>query len=143
HAVVVRGGDWDSGDLEVLGGMLGATRISMTIEEHGAGRQLVRFRCRAKCSAKGLVLALLFASISVCAAYDHGRVISAILGGVALLIAVGILEECATIDVPAAFETFWADSRRAPLLSGKRSQSKDKILPQQTRGPLATKPQGQ
>jgi glycosyltransferase involved in cell wall biosynthesis len=133
HAVVVRGGDWDSWDLEVLGGMLGATRISMTIEEHGAGRQLVRFRCRAKCSAKGLVLTLLFASIAVCAAYDHGLLISAILGGVALLIAVGILEECATIDVPAAFETFWAHSRRAPLLSGKRLQSKDKILRQQTR----------
>jgi GT2 family glycosyltransferase len=119
RAVVLRGGDWDSWDLEVRGGMLGATRILMTIEEHGAGRQLVRFRCRPKCSAKGLVLVLLFASISACAAYDHSRVISAILGGVALLIAVRMLEECATIDVLSAFEKSASAVRKAPLSEGQ------------------------
>jgi len=61
------------------------------------------------------VLVLLFASISACAAYDHSRVISAVLGGVALLIAVGMLEECATIDVLGAFEKSASAVRNAAL----------------------------
>jgi hypothetical protein len=100
--------------------MLGATRIFMTIEEHGAGRQLVRIRCRPKCSARGLVLVLLFASISACAAYGHSHIVSVILGGVALLIAVGMLQECATIDILSAFDKS-ASAVKNATLSGRQN----------------------
>ncbi|WP_428939315.1 glycosyltransferase [Fontivita pretiosa] len=43
-AVVLRGGDYDRWDLELRAGMAGASRIHMTVEEHGGGKQLVRFR---------------------------------------------------------------------------------------------------
>ena len=43
-ARVRAGGDFDRWDLEVRDGSLGAVRILMAIEEHGAGRQLLRFR---------------------------------------------------------------------------------------------------
>lgn len=39
-----RGGDYDRWDLEVRGGTLGAARVLMAIEEHGMGKQLVRYR---------------------------------------------------------------------------------------------------
>lgn len=44
-AVVRAGGDYDSWDLEVRGGLLGKARLRMAVEEHGAGKQqvLVRF----------------------------------------------------------------------------------------------------
>jgi O-antigen biosynthesis protein len=42
--VVIRGGDWDTWDLEIRTGLLGGVRVLMTHEEHGRGRQLVRFR---------------------------------------------------------------------------------------------------
>lgn len=42
--VLARGGDWDAWDLEVRTGTFGAVRVLMTHEEHGRGRQLVRFR---------------------------------------------------------------------------------------------------
>jgi GT2 family glycosyltransferase len=44
-AVVRAGGDYDSWDLEVRGGLLGKVRLRMAVEEHGAGKQqvLVRF----------------------------------------------------------------------------------------------------
>jgi hypothetical protein len=42
-AVVVRGGDYDRWDLQVRGGVLGAARVRMTIEEHGSGKQLMRY----------------------------------------------------------------------------------------------------
>jgi GT2 family glycosyltransferase len=40
----VRGGRYDRWDLEVRGGLLGATRMLATVEEHGQGRQLLRLK---------------------------------------------------------------------------------------------------
>jgi len=68
----------------------------MAIEEHGAGKQLVRFRSWPVCSAKGLVLALLFAILSTGAALDHAWTVTAMLGVVAILLALRTLLECAT-----------------------------------------------
>src|SRR5439155_921310 len=41
---VFRGGDFDRWDLEVQGSMFGKARLRTAVEEHGLGRQLVRFR---------------------------------------------------------------------------------------------------
>ncbi len=46
-----RGGDFDSWDLEVVGGIAGRARIVMAIEEHGGGRQLVRCRIEPRFSS--------------------------------------------------------------------------------------------
>ena len=42
--VVFSGGDYERWDLYVRGGMLGSMRLRVAVEEHGAGRQLVRIR---------------------------------------------------------------------------------------------------
>src|SRR5262249_17374393 len=55
-ARVVRGGDFDRWDFEVRGGLLGGARTRMTVEEHGAGRQLIRFRSWPRASTVALVL---------------------------------------------------------------------------------------
>ena len=44
--LVSRGGDYDDWDLEVRAGGLSAVRIVLAVEEHGQGRQMVRFRAR-------------------------------------------------------------------------------------------------
>ena len=95
-ACVLRGGDYDRWDLEVRGGILGTARTLMAIEEHGAGKQLVRFRSWPVCSAKGLVPALLFAILSTGAALDHAWTVTAMLGVVAILLVLRTLLECAT-----------------------------------------------
>jgi GT2 family glycosyltransferase len=41
-AAVFAGGSWDPWDLHLRGGLLGAARLRMGVEEHGGGRQLVR-----------------------------------------------------------------------------------------------------
>jgi hypothetical protein len=51
---VFRGGDFDRWDLTVKGGMLGAMRILMAVEEHGLGQQMVRFRVWPRYSSGGL-----------------------------------------------------------------------------------------
>jgi hypothetical protein len=93
---VLRGGDYDRWDLEVRGGILGTARMCIATEEPGAGRQLVRFRLWPRYSAKGLVLTLLFAVLSTGAALDHAWAASAMLGVVAMLLALRTLQECGT-----------------------------------------------
>jgi O-antigen biosynthesis protein len=58
-AIVQRGGVYDGWDLHVRGGMFGAGRLLAAVEEHGAGRQLIRFRWRPQIRAASLVLILL------------------------------------------------------------------------------------
>jgi len=44
RAAVIKGGDFDSWDLEIRVGLFGMVRMIMGIEEHGGGRQMVLFR---------------------------------------------------------------------------------------------------
>jgi hypothetical protein len=92
---VRRGGDYDRWDLEVRGGLFGAARILMTLEEHGAGRQLMRFRSWPKCSTRGLLLISLFAVLAAGAIFDHTWHSATILGSVAVLLASRMFQECA------------------------------------------------
>jgi len=92
---VRRGGEYDRWDLEIRGGALGAVRLRMAIEEHGAGRQFVRFRLWPRCSPVGLGLAILSASLAAGAALDQAWAASAILGVAALLVALRMLQDCA------------------------------------------------
>jgi hypothetical protein len=95
NAPVLRGGEFDTWDLEVRGGIFGSVRTLMAIEEHGAGRQLVRFRAWPKISPAGILLFLFLATLAGWAAIDHSWQASAILGGMTLLIAWRIFQESA------------------------------------------------
>jgi len=64
----VRGGDFDRWDLEVRGGLLGGVRVRHTVEEHGGGRQLVRFKVFPKVSNLALVLPVVLLVLGVLAA---------------------------------------------------------------------------
>jgi GT2 family glycosyltransferase len=92
---VVRGGDYDRWDLEVRGGLLGSARTLMTIEEHGAGKQLIRFRSWPKCSKKGLALIGLCAALAVGSAVDQAWPSAIILGFGVVLLASRAFQECA------------------------------------------------
>jgi hypothetical protein len=69
-ALVERGGDFDRWDLRVRGGLLGSARVLSTVEEHGAGRQLVRLKVWPRVAPKAAGLALLFALLAVAAWRD-------------------------------------------------------------------------
>ncbi|MDQ3817052.1 MAG: glycosyltransferase [Acidobacteriota bacterium] len=95
RAVVLRGGSYDPWDLEVRGGILGGTRVRMSIEEHGGGKQLVRFLLRGRNSVKWNFLVVLLAVISYQAALDRAWVACGVLGVMALLLGLRTLLECA------------------------------------------------
>jgi hypothetical protein len=90
-----RGGDYDRWDLEVRGGLFGAVRLLATTEEHGAGKQLVRFRLWPKFSVQGLALILLLLAGAVGAVWDHAWLAAALLVLIAALPACRMLQECA------------------------------------------------
>ena len=93
-AVSLRGGDYDRWDLEVRSGRLGTARTLMAVEEHGGGKQLLRFRTWPRCSSAGAVVIALFAFLGAGAALDHAWVASGVLGAVAAALALRALLEC-------------------------------------------------
>jgi hypothetical protein len=92
----LRGGDFDHWDLEVRGGLFGAARLRMAIEEHGAGKQFLRFRSWPRCSLPGVTLGLIFVALSIGAGLDHCWAACVLLGGSGLLAAWRTLQECAS-----------------------------------------------
>jgi preprotein translocase subunit SecY len=79
----------------VSDGILGGVRLLMTIEEHGGGKQLVRFRCWPKATVPGASMVALFSGLGVLAGafQNWGGLI--ILGGIALVTGIGVLVDCA------------------------------------------------
>jgi len=94
-AIFLRGGDFDRWDLEIQGGVLSAVRLLMAVEEHGLGRQLVRFRLWPRCSPAALVLTLLCAALATGAALGQAWAVSAVLGLVTLMLGLRTFQECA------------------------------------------------
>ncbi len=96
RTVVLRGGDYDRWDLELRGGLMGSVRVLMAVEEHGGGKQFVRFRTWPRCSSAGVVTALLFAALSACAAFGHAWMACGVLNVIALLLMIRIVKECSS-----------------------------------------------
>jgi GT2 family glycosyltransferase len=94
-AVVLRGGHYDRWDLEVRGGMLGCARLFTVMEEHGAGKQLLRVRSWPRFSWLSLSLILPFAGMALFAVYDHALSVGLILGAITESFILRTFYECA------------------------------------------------
>jgi len=92
--VPIRGGDYDRWDIECRGGMLGSARLRHTIEEHGAGRQLVRYRVWPRVSWFGLGLPLLLGLVAALALHDGAHLVAVALGLLAASLGAHALWEC-------------------------------------------------
>jgi len=75
-AITISGGDYDRWDFEVRGGLLGSSRARVAVEEHGAGRQLVRMRWWPRASRLGLAFCALCLGLLAAAALSHARPIA-------------------------------------------------------------------
>ena len=91
---VRRGGDWDRWDLEVLGGALGATRLIVAVEDHGAGRQFVRYRWWPSAAGSVLVLVAGLGGLSLAALLSGAEAAAAVLGVAAGGLALRTSRQC-------------------------------------------------
>jgi len=91
---VLRGAEHDAWDLEVRGGILGAARVLMGLEDHPGGKQLIRLRWWPQVPARGPLLALGFAGLTVAATRASPWVPAIFLGVGTLLPALHMVEQC-------------------------------------------------
>ena len=92
---VVHGDDYAGWDLEIRGGVLGAFRTTMAVENHNGGAQLVRLRAHPKIfPPAGWLIALLLA-FAGWAALDEAWSAAQILAVCASVLASGVLASCA------------------------------------------------
>jgi len=100
--VPILGGDFDRWDIEVRGGMLGSARLRHTVEEHGAGRQLLRHRVAPRPSWVGVVLPIVFAALTFEALNQTAWFAASVLGCATVLVAArGIFESGCSLDAIA------------------------------------------
>jgi len=86
--IVTAGGDYEAWDLEARGGLLGGARVLMATEEHGAGKQLLRFSVWPRWSVLGIFPAIVFAAISLGAFSDEAMFVG-LLTALAAVVLVG------------------------------------------------------
>jgi GT2 family glycosyltransferase len=94
HTSVVRGGNFDAWDLLTRGGLLGAVRIHMAIEEHPSGKQLLLFRLWFACSHAGLILIALFGTGATVATLKQAWLAGTLLAASAGLLGGATVLEC-------------------------------------------------
>ena len=92
---VSRGGEYDRWDLQVRGGLFGAVRLRMAVEEHGAGRQLARVRSWPRLSRGALALAVVMAALAVAAGLDGAWPAALALASGAGALVVTAVRDCA------------------------------------------------
>lgn len=80
-----RGADFDRWDLQIRGGLAGSARVCLGVEEHGAGRQMLRWRIGPAVSWFVLLFAVLLLALA-CLAARAGSRAAALIGAAATLI---------------------------------------------------------
>jgi hypothetical protein len=93
-AVTRSGGDWDSWDLHVRGGLLGGARLRFGIEEHGGGRQLVRVRSWPHAPVAAVVVGLLAAGLALLGTFTDADAVTYALALIAALLLWRVIYEC-------------------------------------------------
>jgi GT2 family glycosyltransferase len=87
-AALDAGGDYDRWDMQARGGIFGSARLRMAAEEHGGGRQFVRFRVWPRASRAALWLAAILAALAAGAVVWDDALPAAMLGSLAALVVV-------------------------------------------------------
>ena len=95
-SVIRSGGDWDRWDLQVRAGLLGVARLRIAIEEHGAGRQLVRVRSWPRAPMTSILLGALAALVATLALVSDADALTILLGVLAASLVARLLYECGT-----------------------------------------------
>ncbi|WP_281166856.1 glycosyltransferase [Segetibacter koreensis] len=97
QARVKRGGDFDRWDIQTRNGFFSTAKGVLTIEEHGAQKQYLKFRYWVNYSKTGISLIILSALIAVFAALDHSWVVSFIIAGLTIGLIGKYVFDCASV----------------------------------------------
>jgi GT2 family glycosyltransferase len=92
-AIVRRGGDFDAWDLELRGGLFGALRATVAVEEHGAGKQLVRLAARVRVPRLAWLAVAGLGALAAGALLDTAWAAGVLLAGAAAMVAAAVARD--------------------------------------------------
>jgi GT2 family glycosyltransferase len=116
-AVVRRGGNFDCWDLEIRSGLLGSARLRMVVEEHGQGRQLVRWKVSPQCSGIGFAVLSGLIAISFGAGMARAWTACTTVTMMGLMVGLSVLQEC-DAATELVLRTIGVGRSSAQLVSG-------------------------
>jgi GT2 family glycosyltransferase len=90
-----RGNEFDSWDLELQPSIMARARCRLGLEEHGGGRQLLRFAIKASPAPVPGIITLILAFLAAAAATDQAETAAIILASLALLSLLLTMSSCA------------------------------------------------
>ena len=93
HNKVKKGSDYDRWDIQSRSGLFALVRTLVTIEEHGMGKQYLKFKLRLLVSMFGLAVFLLLVLLTYLAFLSQAIISAAFLGASALLLGLKIIAD--------------------------------------------------
>jgi GT2 family glycosyltransferase len=99
-ALIRQGGDFDRWDLSVIGGPFGRARALLAVEEHGGGRQYLRFRVWP--AVRRAPFLIFVAALATAAFLDHAWLAGQVLGTATLVLLGATLRECGSAQAEIA-----------------------------------------
>ena len=94
------GDGFDRWDLEVRAGLLARARLRTAVEEHGEGRQLVRFRLTPRLTRIAVLLLAMFGLATSGAALNHAMVAAGLMGCTLFVVAaLAVVEMSAAMGI--------------------------------------------
>ncbi len=115
---VKRGGDFDDWDLQASNGLFAKSKGILTIEEHGGGKQFLRFRSRSSFTLTTWILVTAMTGFIVFAAMENEYLVSAVIGFVLAVTVVRSFYEAVT-SLNSLFIAFNEADPKEPLESVK------------------------
>lgn len=91
--IVLCGSEYDRWDIQVRGGMFGAARLLMAIEDHGAGSQYVRTRISPRWRLGAQIVVVIFSALAVAAFSEKAWTAGAVCGFWAALFAIWAIRQ--------------------------------------------------
>jgi O-antigen biosynthesis protein len=113
-AIVSRGGDYDRWDLEARKSFIGAVRIRLGLEEHGAGRQLVRVHVAPSFSSAALGLVVVLGLASLVASLSHAYAAAILIAMTAVLLGICAVQSAGRAMAAALPSVLDPAKRRRP-----------------------------
>jgi O-antigen biosynthesis protein len=94
RAIALCGDEFARWDIEVRGGMFGAARMLMAVEDHGAGAQYVRTRVWCRCRRPARVVCVTSAVLAACALVSGGWLAAGTFLSLLLLVGLWTVKQC-------------------------------------------------
>jgi glycosyltransferase involved in cell wall biosynthesis len=129
-ARVKRGGDFDRWDIQVRNSLFSFSRGLFTIEEHGGGKQLLRFKAWASPSKITVFAILVLITIAILAALDNALSVTIILSYFALLFLAAYCKDSASTisDLHKVFESMSGTYALHETVSAESAIREDKQI---------------